>query len=194
MRLTPASSGVLLLAALALVTAGGARGQAIEFDSNGLRYLTMTRDGLTIMFAELPMRVRDYAVVQVAVSNGSASNRTVKPEDFEVRLDLGSAVRATSARTVVQEFLGRAGRNDVIKLVSMYEVGLYGLGRFQSTSGYERRRQSALAEVSSSKLKAAAAASAIALVQTRLKPGETTMERFLPFGGQALGRANWWRP
>lgn len=188
MRLTPASSGVLLLAALALVTAGGARGQAIEFESNGLRYLTMTRDGLTIMFAELPMRVRDYAVVQVAVSNGSASNRTVKPEDFEVRLDLGSAVRATSARTVVQEFLGRAGRNDVIKLVSMYEVGLYGLGRFQSTSGYERRRQSALAEVSSSKLKAAAAASAIALVQTRLKPGETTDGAvFFPLADRALG-------
>ena len=44
----------------------------------------------------------------------------------------------------------------------------------KSTSGYEVRRQSALAEVSSTKLKAAAAASAIALVDTKLPPGDST--------------------
>ncbi|HNY40962.1 MAG TPA: hypothetical protein PKJ41_11225 [Bryobacteraceae bacterium] len=174
MRLTLARGFTLWLPALALLTAGVARGQAIEFESNGLRYLTLTRDGLTIMFAELPVRVRDYAVMQVAVSNGSASNRTVKPEDFVLTPADGVAVRATPARTVVEGFLSRAGRNDVIKLVSMYEAGLYGLSRFQSTSGYEQRRQSALAELTSSRLKAAATASAVALVMTKLKPGETT--------------------
>jgi hypothetical protein len=174
MKLTPARGCVWWWLASLLLMAGVARGQAIEFESNGLRYLTLTREGLTIMFAELPIRVRDYAVLQVAVSNGSASNRTVKPEDFVLTPADGVAVRATPARTVVENFLSRAGRNDVIKMVSMYEVGLYGLSRFQSTSGYEKRRQSALAEVSSSRLKAAAAASAVALVQTRLKPGETT--------------------
>jgi hypothetical protein len=163
----------MLVSAL-LAFAGAASGQAIQFESNGLQYMTLTRDGLTLMFAELPIRVRGYAILQVAVSNGSPSNRTVKPEDFEMRPDSGVVVKATSARTVVENFLGRAGRNDVMKLVSMYEVGLYGLGRYQSTNGYEQRRQAALAEVDSSRLKAAAAASAIALVQTRLKPGEAT--------------------
>ncbi len=174
MRITPARGFTRWLPALVLLGAGMVRGQAIEFESNGLRYLTMTRDGLTIMFAELPVRVRNFAVIQVAVSNGSESNRTIKPEDFVVTPESGVPVRATPARYVVEEFLGRAGRNDVIKLVSMYEAGLYGLSRFQSTNGYEQRRQNALAELTSSKLKAAATASAVALVQTRLKPGQTT--------------------
>lgn len=187
MRLAPELRRLLPLAALALVASASARGQAIEFESNGLRYLTLTREGVTLMLAELPMRVRDYAVIQVAVSNGSPSNRTIKPEDFEFRSPSGEVVKAVAARTVVEQFLGRAGRNDVIKLVSMYELGLYGLSRFQSTSGYEQRRQDALAEVSSSRLKAAAAASAVALVQTRLKPGQSTDGAvFIPLGQRQL--------
>jgi hypothetical protein len=150
------------------------RAQAIEFESNGLHYQTMTRDGLTIMFASLPTQVRDYALVQVAVSNGSPSSRTVKPEDFSFIRKDGRVLPATPARNVVQRFLDKAGRNDVIRLVGTYEMGLYGLSRFQSTNGYEVRRQAALAEVSSSRLKAAAAASAIVLVPTRLQPGDST--------------------
>jgi len=174
MRMMPAAKLARWLPALVLLSGGAANGQAIEFESNGLKYLTLTRGGLTIMFAELPVRVRNFAVIQVAVSNGSDSNRTIKPEDFLITPETGAAVRATPARYVVEEFLGRAGRNDVIKLVSLYEAGLYGLSRFQSTNGYEQRRQNALAELTSSKLKAAATASAVALVQTRLKPGQTT--------------------
>ena len=64
--------------------------------------------------------------------------------------------------------------NDVLKLVSTYEASLYGMARMRSTNGYEQRRQAALAFVSSAKLKAAAAASAIALVQMRLAAGEST--------------------
>lgn len=148
--------------------------QAIEFESGGLRYQTLTRDGLTIMFALLPTKVRDYTVIQIAVSNGSPSVRNVKPEDFVYIAEGGSRIPATPARTVVEQFLRRGGRNDVIQLVSTYEMGLYGLSRFQSTSGYEIRRQHALAEVTSVKLKAAATASAIAFVPTKLKPGEST--------------------
>ncbi|MBI4892718.1 MAG: hypothetical protein HY821_18990 [Acidobacteria bacterium] len=183
----------LLLAALALcaVTGGASRplfGQAIEFESNGLRYQTLTRAGLTIMFASLPTHIREYALVQVAVSNGSPSSRTIKPEDFRfVRKD-GSEVPATPARLVVEQFLNKAGRNDVIRLVGTYELGLYGLSRFQSTNGYEVRRQSALAEVTSQRMKAAAAASAIILVATRLQPGESTDGAlFFPTQGKELG-------
>ncbi|WP_321476302.1 hypothetical protein [uncultured Paludibaculum sp.] len=149
-------------------------GQAIEFESNGLKYQTLTRSGLTVMFAPLPANLKEYAVLQVAISNGSPSARTVKPDDFRFVRSDGTVVPATPARNVVMQFLQRGGRNDVIKLVGTYEVGLYGLSRFQSTNGYEQRRQAALAEVGSSKIKAAAAASAIVLVATKLGAGEST--------------------
>lgn len=162
--------------------------QAIEFESGGLRYQTLTRDGLTIMFALLPTRVRDFTVIQIAVSNGSPTVRSVKPEDFVYVAGSGARVPATPARTVVEQFLRRAGRNDVIQLVSTYEMGLYGLSRFQSTSGYEIRRQNALAEVTSVKLKAAATASAIAFVPTKLKPGQSTDGAvFFPLQNQPWG-------
>ena len=175
--------GVLLGASAAL------RGQAIEFESGGLYYQTLTRAGVTIMFAELPVQVREYAVVQVAVSNGSPSTRTVKAEDFKfIRFD-GTPLVATPANTVVEEFLQKGSRSDVIKLVSTYEMGLYGLGRFRSTNGYEVRRKNMLAEVSGQKLKAAAAASAIAFVTTRLKSSESTDGAiFFPTQGKPIGQ------
>jgi hypothetical protein len=46
----------------------------------------------------------------------------------------------------------------------------------RSTNGYESRRQQYLAEVASTKIKAAAAASAIALVQTKLAAGQSTKD------------------
>lgn len=150
------------------------RGQAIQFESGGLYYQTLTRAGVTIMFAELPVQVREYAVMQVAVSNGSPSTRTVKGEDFKFIRPDGAIVAATPAEAVVEEFLEKGGRGDVIKLVSTYEMGLYGLGRFRSTNGYEVRRRNMLAEVNGQKLKAAATASAIAFVTTRLKSAEST--------------------
>lgn len=158
----------------AAVCAPAAFSQVIEFESNGLRFQTLTRDGVTIMFAPLPIELRNYAVLQVAVSNGSPSVRTVKPEDFKFVREEGGVVPASPARRVVGEFLERGGRNEVIKLVTTYEMSLYGVGRIKSTNGYEQRRQQYLAEMTSAKLKAAAAASAIVFVQTALKPGEST--------------------
>lgn len=163
-------------------------GQAIEFESNGLRYQTLTRGGVTIMFAQLPAPVREYSVLQVAISNGSKVPWVVKPEDFSFHEDGKAPVIPTPPRRVIDELLDKASRTDVIKLVSTYEAGLYGMSRIQSTSGYEQRRQAALAEVGSAKLKAAAAASALALISTRLTPGESTDGAiFLSHGGKALG-------
>ncbi len=165
------------------------RGQAIQFESGGLNYQTLTRAGVTIMFAELPVQVREYAVVQVAVSNGSPSTRTVKGEDFKFIRPDGTSLVATPAGAVVEEFLQKGSRSDVIKLVSTYEMGLYGLGRFRSTNGYEVRRKNMLAEVSGQKLKAAAAASAIAFVTTRLKSSESTDGAiFFPTQGKPIGQ------
>jgi len=148
--------------------------QVIEFESGGLKFQALTRNGLTIMVAALPAHVREYSILQVAISNGSQVSWVVKPEDFTFYPSDGHAVAATPARDVVSALIEKASRGDVIRLVSAYETGIYGLTKFKSTNGYESRRQNALAEVSSAKIKAAAAASAIAFVSTKLQPGQST--------------------
>jgi hypothetical protein len=162
--------------------------QVIEFESNGLRYLTLTRNGMTIMFAHLPVQVRGYSVLQVAISNGSSSTWVVRPEDFVYRRSDQAEIRATAAHRVVGEFLEHGGRADVVKLVTAYETGLYGVQKIKATNGYEQRRQSAMAELTSTKLKAAAAASAIVMIPVRMRPGESTDGAiFYPTSGKPLG-------
>jgi len=162
------------LSALAGIVCTLAWGQVIEFESGGLHYQTLTRRGVTVMYAHMPAHVREFAILQVAVSNGAQGPYTIRPEDFRfVRAD-GSVIQALPARQVVNILLEKGSRNDVIRLVSAYESGLYGIQRMLSTNGYEQRRQAALAEVQSTKVKAAAAASAIALVQIKLTPGQST--------------------
>ena len=169
---------------LLYVSAGA---QVIEFESNGLKYQTLTRRGVTVMFARLPSHVREFAILQVAVSNGSPGPYTIRPEDFRFVHPDGRVLRAAPARDVVSLLLEKGTRGDVIKLVSNYESALYGMRNMRSTNGYEARRRAALAEVSSTRIKAAAAASAIALVQSRLAPGETTDGAvFFPTDGKAL--------
>jgi hypothetical protein len=163
---------VSCLATLALPVL--ARAQIIEFDSGGLHYQTQTKSGVTVMFAALPIVVREFSVIQVAISNGSNRVWTFRPQDFKFMNETGTEFKGSEARAVVQDFMNNGGRDDVIKLVTAYENGLYGMTRPRSTNGYEQRRQSVMADLTSSKLKAAAAASAIVLVPARLKPGEST--------------------
>lgn len=148
--------------------------QVIEFESNGLRYYALSRNGLTIMVAQLPSHVRDYAVLQVAISNGGTRTETVRPEDFLLIRDDGSEVPAVKPRTVVDSMLERASRSDVVKLITSYESSIYGNTQYKGTNGYEARRQSAMTEFTSTRIRAAAAASAIAFVQTKLAPGQST--------------------
>jgi hypothetical protein len=179
---------MLWAAGLALfLWVGHGRAQVIEYESNGLRYQTLTKSGVTIILTQLPQRLRDYAILQVAVSNGSKSPYVIRPEDFTFeRLD-GVVLRASPARTVVTLLEQRGSASDVIKLVTSYETSISGNHQLKSTNGYEQRRQSVLA-MGSVKLKAAAAASAIAMVQTRLAPGESTDGAvFFPTDGKILG-------
>ena len=170
------------------ITILGLPAQIIEFESGGFKYQTLTRNELTIMFAQLPSHVRGYAILQVAISNGSKIYYTVKPENFVYYREDGSTIEPTPARDVVNSLVEKASRGDVVKLVTAYESSIYGNIRYKSTNGYEQRRQSALAEVSSAKIKAAAAASAIAFVQTRLAPGQSTDGAvFYPNAGHMLG-------
>lgn len=163
---------------IAVLLSGGqlvsTRAQVIEFESAGLKYQTLTRNSLTVMFAHIPSHVREFTILQAAISNGSHAPYVVRPEDFTfVRAD-GAVIHAVPARIVVGHLLEKGNRGDVIKLVSNYETALYGMSRMRSTNGYEQRRQAAMAEVASTKIKAAAAASAIALVQTKLAAGQST--------------------
>jgi len=174
------------LAAL-IVASLAASAQVIRFESGGLNYQTLTRGGLTAMFAHLPSQVREYTIVQAAVSNGSKMVCTVQPENFAFRYPDGRELRAEGAEAVVTNLLEKASRTDVIRLVATYEIGLYGLSRYKSTSGYEQRRQAAQATMASTKLSAAAAASAIAFVETKLKPGDSTDGAlFFPAKGRPL--------
>jgi hypothetical protein len=171
-----------------LVCACAASAQIIEFEANGLKYQTLTRNGVTIMFAQLSSHVRDYSILQVAISNGSEQTHLIRPESFTIERSDGSTLPAVPPRTVINELVDKAGRNDVIRLITAYESSLYGNYRMRASNGYELRRRQAFAEVSSTKIKAAAAASAIALVQMKLAPGESTDGAvFYSAAGRPLG-------
>src|SRR5260370_6182273 len=78
-------NGIVMLRAICLIlaaTLGGA--QVIEFESGGLKYQTLTKSSVTVMFAHLPARVHEFAIIQVAVSNGAQSAVVVRPEDITV--------------------------------------------------------------------------------------------------------------
>jgi hypothetical protein len=182
-------------AMLSILLSIAAQAQVIQFDSNGLRYQTLTRSGVTIMFAHLPVRLHEYSIIQVDISNGSAGPYVIRPEDFSIEYPDGTAVHGAPAHDIIGMEMQKGSGGDVVKLVTTYEAGIYGNPHFKSTNGYEARRQSALA-VSSTRLRAAAAASALALVRTRLEAGESTdgavffAEAKMQTGGKLTVRTN----
>lgn len=151
----------------------GAADQVIQFHSNGLSYQALTHQGLTLMFARIPLAVREFAVVQIALNNGSGDVWKVQPSDFYFESADGRVLRGVPENAVVYNLFRKAGVDDVIKLQSAYEKAIYGNQHIRSNNGYEHRRQYAMA-MGPTGLKAAAAASAIAFVQTELKPGDST--------------------
>jgi hypothetical protein len=139
------------------------------------------------MFAHLPATLHEYAIVQVAVSNGSPGPYVIRPEDFTfVRAD-GTEVRAVPARAVVDMLFKKGNGSDMAKLVTTYEAGILGNPSVKSTHGYEERRQAAIASTGT-KVRAAAVASALAMVQTKMAPGNSTDGAvFFPTAGKAMG-------
>src|SRR4051794_5964891 len=119
-----ALAAMLLTGALATAPA-----QVIEFQQNGLKYQTLTHSGVTVMFAHLAAHVKEFSIVQVSVSNGSAGPYTIRPEDFVFERAEHGPVHATPARTVVSQMMQKGTGGDVLKLVSTYEAGLYGMAR-----------------------------------------------------------------
>ena len=154
--------------------ANQAQGPPIVFESHGLEYDAITRNGVTVMLAQLPSRLKDFNIVQITVTNGALLSWTVRPSDFSFVKPDGAVASPVSADEVVEELLQRADRDDVIKLQLLYENSIYGLSNFRSTNGYEKRREAAMAQFVNRGLKAAVEASAIAFVATKLKPGDST--------------------
>jgi hypothetical protein len=144
---------------------------------------------VTVIFAHLPAQVSEYSIIQVSVANGSGAPYTIRPEDFTFTRGDGSTVRGVPSKDVVAELYRRGSGSDVMKLIHTYEATVYGNSHIQSTNGYEQRRLGAMA-MSSSRLRAAATASAIALVQTKLAPGQSTDGAvFFSTAGKPMGPA-----
>lgn len=174
--------------AIAWALAGALPGQTtLEFESGGLQYLAQTRAGVTIMVAPLPARILGYAIVQVAISNGSVEPCEVRPENFQYLRTASPPVQALSARAVVNDVMNRAGRADVGRLISVYEAALYGNNRLELKYGYEARRKDALA-MGGTRKSAAAAAAAIVLGARELLPGATMDGAvFFPTSNRPMG-------
>jgi hypothetical protein len=162
-------------------------GQVIEFESNGLKYQTLTRSGVTVMYAQMPSHLHEYTIIQASASNGSRGPYTIRPDDFTYERSEGATIRAVPAQTVISMLMQKGSGGDVIKLVVAYEAGIYGNPHMRSTNGYEQRRQAAIAMGGATRFRAAATASAIALVGSRLQPGDSTDGAvFFPNDGKPL--------
>jgi hypothetical protein len=147
--------------------------QVIEYEANGHKYQTLSRKGLTVIVTRMPDHVAGFGLIQVSISNGSDMYWTVRPEDFSYNRQ-EAKTPAISAGQVVDVLLDKGTHTDVVKLVTSYENILYGIPHMRSSNGYEDRRQGAMSIGINAKLKAAATASAIALAQIRLAPGQST--------------------
>lgn len=146
----------------------------MEFESHGLTYEALTKNGITVMYAPLPPHIKDFDIIQVTITNGGLLTWTVRPLDFSFIRQDGTILQPVSADEVVYSLLQKASAADVIKLQLLYEASIYAVPNFHSTNGYEKRREAAMAQFVNKGFKAAAAASAITLAPTRLKPGDST--------------------
>jgi len=161
--------------------------QVIEVESNGLKYQALTKSGITVMFAHLQTTLHEYSIIQVTVSNGSPAPYIIRPEDFTFIRSDGSEVRAVPAHTVIEMLTKKANGGDMAKLVTAYEASILGNPSVKSIHGYEERRQAAIASTGS-KTRAAAVASALAMVMSRMLPGNTIDGAvFFPSAGKPLG-------
>ena len=146
----------------------------MDFESHGLNYEALTKNGITVMYAPLPPHIKDFNIIQVTVTNGGLVTWTVRPSDFVFIRQDGVTLQPVSADDVVYSLLQKSSAADVIKLQLLYEQSIYAVPNYHGTNGYEKRREAAMTQFVNKGLKAAVAASALTLVPTRLRPGEST--------------------
>ena len=100
--------------------------QVIEFESNGLKYQTLTRSGVTVIYAHLPNHVHEYSSIQVSVANGSSGPYSIRPEDFSYVRSDGVVLQAAPAREVIAMLMQKGNGGDVVKLITTYKAGNMG--------------------------------------------------------------------
>ena len=172
-RFTVTTALLCTAAWLAIPSVSRLQAQVIEYEANGMKYQTLSHQGLTVIVTHMPDHVAGFELYQISISNGSDKYWMVDPEKFSyTRHD--ATLSALSASQVVDVLLDKGSHTDVIKLVTSYENTLYGIPHMKSTNGYESRREGMMSYGINTKLKAAATASAIALAQVRLAPGQST--------------------
>src|SRR5579872_2934902 len=96
------TSRVALAAIAVAATWTGASAQVIAFEQNGLKYQTLTHAGVTVMFAHLQAHIKEFSIIQVSVSNGSAGPYTIRPEDFVFEHPDHTEIHASPARYVIE--------------------------------------------------------------------------------------------
>ncbi len=184
LRLQETRLACLLFAFLA--AAPPAVSQIIRFESNGMKYQVLTRQGLTLMCAAMPFRTSRFAVMHVAASNGSSETWRIDTANFAFEYQGGPLVAAIPEQRVVEEFFRKAGRSELLKLQTAYEKALYNNQYVRPNNTYEKRRLSALA-FGPKGLKASAAAAAITFVSGNLEPSDSTDGAlFFPTAGRPL--------
>ena len=72
-----AADALQLAAALVLLPSLGLRAQVIPFESGGLKYQTLSKQGVTVMFAQLPGTLHDYAIIQAGITTPGALRMAV---------------------------------------------------------------------------------------------------------------------
>ncbi len=181
-RIATPRTAILVLAAAALPLSA----QVIQFESNGMEYQVMTRRGLTLMCAPMPLKTNRYALLHVAASNGSEDTWQIDTANFSFEYEDGTVVQAMSEHRVISEFFENANRSELVKLHKAYEKALFNNQYVRPSNSYEKRRMSALA-IGPKGLKASLAAAAITFVSGKLGPGDSTDGAlFFPTSGRHL--------
>ncbi len=100
MKTTMVRLGAYLLVILAVSAASA---QVIEYEKDGIKHQTLTRNGVTVMFAVGKAHVKEYAMIQVSISNGSDIYSNINPEDSSALTSAPtvSVVRAANAVDIV---------------------------------------------------------------------------------------------
>lgn len=160
---------------LSWACAGGA--QTIDVPYRGLEYSMLSKEGVTVMVAPLELSILDYSAAHVWITNGSSRAISVGPQVFTARArspkhPQPAEFRGLSDGLVVREVLKRARFGDIMSLVRAYERNLYGFKNPQAVNYYQARKQIAMAEGGSRRMRAAATVSALVLQKTEIPPGE----------------------
>src|SRR6266850_552476 len=69
---------------------------SVEVPYRGLSYAMLSKQGVTVMVAQLHRTILEYSTVQVWISNGSKFPVRVSPMYFDVRMEGGPPMQATS--------------------------------------------------------------------------------------------------